>query len=368
MKIGEFFIDLIVDSSKGELTVGDLVTKMGQLEAATVGAVGVVFELASKLASFTDVSIRSALGLEEYATLTGESAQELQKWQRVAEQAHVSGDAVTNTLKHLSASIAEVARGGAGGLKPLVDALGIDLTGKGPTQILDAIRKSQVFAALPARQKTDLLTKVGIDPMLANVFKLTDAEFKKAADLVEGISEHGQEQFLKMSTALTQIGMIAKQLTIDIAEWDASAFLGTLQTILGTLNQIRAWFKEDIKQTSDDQVQMFDLAMRPLSEKSKGIWSDLFKYIASGQALIDNRFETPKTQNVAFAGYPASFAGLSNAAVTAPAEKKTEVHINNNFNGVQTPDAIQRAAEKAFDRKWAQKLSDNGQVLGGGPL
>lgn len=358
MKLGEFFIDLVVDSSSGELTVGNLVTKMGQLEAASVGAVGVLFELGAKLASFTDISIRSALGLERYATLTGNSTLELQKWQRVAEQAHVSGETVEKTFVGLSAALTEMRLTGGGGLLPLATRLGVDLSGKTEGQILEAIRKSRKFQSLSAAERTFVLGKVGIDPMMANVFKLTDAEFKKSEGMVEGMSEHGQEQFLNMATALSKISLMAKQLTIDVAEWDATAFLGTLEAITNTLIKMREMFKE-FKKTPDSQVEIFDAFRHPLAPKSKTWWEDILRAMPTslGSFIYNTSPELLRE--------PAPRELMTPEKKIEPI-KTQDIKIENHFNGMYTPEELTTAVIRGSESVRDKMLAENGRVLGGG--
>lgn len=364
MKLGEFFIDLIVDSSKGELTVSDLVTKMGELEVATIGAVGALFQIGAKLAGFTDISIKTALGLEEYATLTGESTDALQRWQRVAAHANVSGEAVSKTFMGLSSSIAAMNRGGGTGrLQPLIDILGINPSGKSPEQILQFIQHSKRFAALSNKAKTDLLEAAGIAPMLANVFKLSSTEFEKQGGLVEGMSKESVDKFSNIAGVLADISSIAKQIAMDIATWDAGPLLGVLNKIIEAFKAIKEYTKENITQTSDSQVKLFDMAVRPISREGRSAWSDLFQYITSGQAVSDNRLSTPQVQGMV-AGYPQSYAGAISSATPAPAAPNTvTVNHTQNFKVGHDAEEIRRAARDGAKEVFDTHLSKTGTVI-----
>jgi hypothetical protein len=365
MKLGEFFIDLVVDSSKGELTVSNLVGKMGELEAATVGEIGVLVELANKMAGFTDSAIKASLGLKDYNTITGGNTMELQKWMRVAEHVQVSGDAVTSTFKSLSASIAEMQMTGKGKLLPLAERLGLNLGGKDAGQILDAIRKSQEFQKLPNAQKTLLLGEVGIDPMLARVLELTSKQFNDIGNQFAGISEKGQKQFFKMSTMLTDISHAAHQVGIDIAEWNAGGMLKTLQMVLNTLNAIQDWFNE-WKRDSDTRNKSFHKLAKPFSKEFNETSKDIFDFIKSGEAFPKEKYVPGKDHMFdLMTGYtPEGRLKSERPAAT----EKVEVHNHISFNGVQTPEAIRRAAETVFTTEWSKKLIQNGQVLSSGEV
>lgn len=366
MKLGEFFIDLVVDSSKGELTVGNLVGKMGELEVATVGEIGVLVELANKMAGFTDSAIKASLGLKDYNTLTGGSTMELQKWVRVAEHTQISGDAVTSTFKSLSASIAEMQMTGKGKLLPLAERLGISLAGKDAGQILEAIRKSREFQKLPNAQKTLLLGEVGIDPMMARVLELTSKQFNEIGDQFAGISKKGQEQFFKMSTMLTDISHGAHQVAIDIAEWDAGPILKGLKAVLETLNSIKAWFDE-WKRDADTRNKSLSKLGHPLSKEFNDTSKDLFNFIKSGQAFPKETYIPGKDHMLdLMTGYKPE--SLRSGKLERATPEKVEVHNHISFNGVQTPEAIRKAAETVFSTEWSKKLVQNGQMLSSGEV
>lgn len=366
MKLGEFFIDLVVDSAKGELTVGNLVGKMGELEVATVGEIGVLVELANKMASFTDSAIKASLGLKDYNTLTGGNTMELQKWVRVAEHFQVSGDAVTSTFKSLSASIAEMQMTGKGKLLPLAERLGLNLTGKNAGQILEAIRASKEYQKLSNAQKTLLLGTVGIDPMVARVLDVSKAEADKVGNQFAGISEKGQKQFFKMATMLTDISHAAHQLGADIAQWNAGPMLRSLQAVLNTLNSIKAWF-EDWKRDEDTRNKSFKKLGHPFSKEFNETSKDIFDFIKSGQAFPKETYVPGKDHMLdLMTGYKPE--SLRSGKLERATPEKVEVHNHISFNGVQTPEAIRKAAETVFSTEWSKKLVQNGQMLSSGEV
>lgn len=364
MKLGEFFIDLIVDSSKGEITVSDLVTKMGELEVATIGAVGALFQIGAKLAGFTDVAIKTALGLKDFSTLTDENTDSLQKWERVAAHAHISGDAVVSTFRGLSSAIATMNRGGGTGrLQPLIDMLGLNPSGKSAEEILKFIQHSSRFAALSNKAKTDLLEAAGIEPLLATIFKMPDEEFNRIGGLVDGMSKDSVEKFSHMASALSDISSIAKQIALDIAAWDAGPFLAVLNSIIGAFKEIKQFTKENVTTTSDSQVKAFDMAVRPISREGKSAWADMFRYIMSGEALADNRLETPRVQGM-IAGYPQEYYGaISSATPSAPAQKNVTVNHTQNYKVGADLEDVRRVSREGAREVYDTHLSETGTVL-----
>lgn len=354
MKIGEFFIDLVVDTASGELTVGNLVTKMGELEVASVGTLGVLIELSEKLASFTDTAIKSSLGLKDYTTLTGDNSMELQKWVRVAEHVQVSGEAVTSTFKSLRESITELHATGQGKLLPLAQRFGLDLSGKdlSPEKILEALRASKEYQQMTNAEKTLWLAKVGIDPLIARELDLVKSQFEGIGTEFSGISEKGQKKFFEMAMLLTDIHHFAQQIIIDIAEWDADPILRTLHSVVDALREMRTLLNEFKKDTA---AEFFHYLVEPKNDDMKVPASQLFKTKESAQDML-----APTPYSVPEFKLPEQ--------PSAPAGKKIDITTHVTMNGYQTPEAIKRAAEEAFHHSWNQKFIQNGQVLNAGEV
>ncbi len=109
--IGEFFISIAIDSANGQATVGNLVQSFGELEIATVAEIALLWEMAVLLAQVTDAGMKASLAFEQFSMHTGLSAQELQKWQIVAQQSHASAEDVTGSVEALTKHLANLAIG-----------------------------------------------------------------------------------------------------------------------------------------------------------------------------------------------------------------------------------------------------------------
>src|SRR5690242_15933895 len=117
MKVGEFFVELLVDGAAGQVTVRDLAQGFGALEAATLGQVGALVALGVKLAQIADQAMTTATAFQMFETQTGLSAQKLQTWQIAAEQANVSAEAVAAGVSSLERNLAAI-RMGQGNIAP----------------------------------------------------------------------------------------------------------------------------------------------------------------------------------------------------------------------------------------------------------
>lgn len=288
MKLGEFFISLIVDASSGEVTVGNLVTKMGELEAATLGELGALFALSTKLAGMTDQSIKAAVGLEKYKTLTGDASGELEKWSGVAVQAHSSGELVQKTFMHISSSLQNMRANQPNALRPVVDYIRNfgDLSKfdpSKPAEFLKALRENADFMSKTPSQKKMLMDMIGIDPEILLILNLTNKEFERLEENSSRMSEKGQKDFLSIATSLATIGQVAHQIGIEITEWDAPLLKASLDFIINKLEGIKAWYK-GFKVTSDAEVDAFETFRDAAStDKSRNKWGDIFSYMFGAQ-------------------------------------------------------------------------------------
>lgn len=285
MKLGEFFIDLFVDSANGELTVGNLVTKMGELEATTLGALGILAEFAKHLAAMTDASINASLSLQDMNTLTGVNTQELQKWIRVAEHLNVPVENVLSTFKNLSSALAQFKTTGDGPLLALVRFFHIIPSKnslKTVQDILEAIRKSKTYQGLPEDQKTLLLGKIGIAPLMARELNLTANQFDTIGNKLEGISAAGQQNFIEMASILSDIMADIKQVGTYISELDAAPILAALREGRELMDAIVEAFKYLQKGTAT-----IEMLVNP-KEGIKHIFGDILKSVLLGGGSLES--------------------------------------------------------------------------------
>ena len=190
--IGEFFVTLGV-TGNAVTTVKDLVSKFGDLEAITAAELGGLSAMAAKFYAISEAAYDTAAAFKLFETRTGLSSQELQRWQIVAEQMNVSGQAVAQSVEALQHRITDI-RLGYGNIKPF-QLLGLDPTGMNPFQLLDALRQRlQHFSPAMA---TNILGQLGLSPDMLAVLRLSDAEFQKIVGSEIGMTKKQEEAFLE---------------------------------------------------------------------------------------------------------------------------------------------------------------------------
>ena len=98
-KVGEFFIDLVVDAATGNLSVKQLTSAIGELEVASLGTAFGIEKVVEKLARLAEASIDAATEFINFTATTGGSWQELQKWQLAAKKFPGASEAMVGTFK-----------------------------------------------------------------------------------------------------------------------------------------------------------------------------------------------------------------------------------------------------------------------------
>lgn len=336
MKLGEFFIDLVVNAGSGELTVKNLVSQMGELEAATVGEIGALFELGVRLAAVADHSIKSALGLEEYASRTGESTVKLQEWQAAAEMAHVSAETVHKTFDNLSQGLESMKWGEPTGvLKGAVQILGIDPTGKDVYQVMDAI-SAELTRRYGKNQasKLHVLNMMGMGDML-RVLDMSKTERARAADDAYIMSVKQQKTYIDIDNKLIHIQRAAKNLAQVMVDWSAPRLLSTLTEALRLIKEIQSELQTGkgpvgkIAKTGKMSVEGWGMLLGLTGNKSVG------EMIGKGFSGLDELKTAARTQT----GWQATAAAIG-AAVFDPTGFFTQAP------GTPSPAAV--AASKVF--------------------
>lgn len=167
--VGEFFIDLFVDATKGELTIGGLVKSMGELEVASVGEITILATLAQKLNDITVETMHTAAAYVDLKSATGGSMQAFQEWKAMADVVG-EGEAVASTFQDISKSISDMIHLGSGSpLAGLFTKLQIPDLAKfpenAPEKILEAIRNSPIFQKMTTAEKLSTLGLAHLESM-----------------------------------------------------------------------------------------------------------------------------------------------------------------------------------------------------------
>lgn len=172
MKLGEFFVDLLVNSDQKELDdftqgVSELDKTLSQLKVAAV-------TLAIK--AFTDATVDAAVSVQNFTNQTGLLGERLQKWQVAAELSDITlgAEQVAQSIAGLEQNLAQIRLGG-GNVSPF-QLLGIDVADKNAFQVLEQVRSS--IQGLDSATATNLITQLGLTPQFINVLRLSRKEFE----------------------------------------------------------------------------------------------------------------------------------------------------------------------------------------------
>lgn len=232
--VGEFVLSLVVDAGKGEITVGNLVSKMGELEVASVGEIAVLGELATKLAEITDAAVKTALGLHEFEAKTGSNSEALQQWESAARHTAAGAGVVEKAFLGISEQLEDIQRFGltTGPIRNLVNTLkDVNFQGLSPAhpeELLKRIRDSAIFKKMSPADQFGILRHAGLGDML-ELMQMSQKEFQKYSKETTPMSEREIEKYRKIHDSMATIEAIAANIKRLIADWASDATLAFLQ-------------------------------------------------------------------------------------------------------------------------------------------
>ena len=129
------------------------------------------------LNKFVDNTLQNTIAMENFNTQTGLSVKKLQEWQRAAQLSNlsISAEEVSSSIAGLQRQIVELHQG-RGNAEPF-NNLNIQVggTGKDALEILEEVRASIVN--LDNATATNVIAKMGINPQMINVLRLSNQEF-----------------------------------------------------------------------------------------------------------------------------------------------------------------------------------------------
>jgi hypothetical protein len=237
MKIAELFVALGIQVEGG----GKLDDVDRALNRTALSGAKTALSMAALTASFLamlNASAKAAVALNNYATATGLSTDELQRWQRVAAATSVPVEEIATTLKGLQDTAAKIMFGGpASGLWGLLGITPHD----NPASVIDkariALGKMQNVGL--ARQ---LATQIGLSE---NMFRLLRASEEQLAEADKG-----------MLTTPKQIAALAKlSQAWGLFKYDLGAsrtqlfsrFAPDFERALKTMGNALRWFTDALK-------------------------------------------------------------------------------------------------------------------------
>ena len=214
MRIAEFFAEIGLKGDKvANMSLRDLIGSFGDLKAITVAELGALYQLGTEFAEMAKEAYSAAAALHNFEMRTGLSAQELQKWQIVAEQANVSAGSVTQAVDALSRASAAI-RLGQGNIAPF-QILGIS-PHQSAFKILEQLRSS--LRGMDRPMAVNLLGQLGIDASMINILSLTNKEFAVMAAQQEGIGAKTERAFLQGQLAITRFTQVVRYSGYSLVE------------------------------------------------------------------------------------------------------------------------------------------------------
>jgi hypothetical protein len=356
--IGEFFISLTVDAAEGALTVGDLVKRNGDsLEVATLGRNRASCSSSpSMLARVTGRRhARPRSGFAQFTMHTGLSAQELQKWQIVAQP--VPRRPLTTSpqsVESITKKMADMETGGTGGgalgalQRLFISPFGPDGRPKQAFQILDEIH-AKLGLIKTAGQQEAILGALGISPNLRETLLLSHDLFQKRADFVPGMTPEQEKQFDRLRQTFVEIHLLAKQIGNDIGAWVSGPIARVLEMLEVPLRGIPEWEKKGWKAWGDafERAREADAKAKTLGKGGLDFEDSVLGQLIFG---VQSKGTTPDLRLDALAPL---------ALPTPAAAGNTTIHKSDTYH-IQTndPEAVKTVIERHWDEVLGRKTVD----------
>ena len=248
MNIANLFarIGLKADQAKADNFLKSVKGIKMALGAAAIGAVG----FSAGIKKITDEAFNAAAAFKQFEAETGGSAQELQKWQAVANQTNNSAESVTASIKAIAANQEKI-KLGQGNISGY-QLLGIDPT-KDPFEVLEQLRTKT--AGLSQAMKKNALSQMGVSSELIQVLELTNEQFDEMAGNAFIIPQSSINALDKARASSQLLGNAAKYIKTQIA--------ANLAPSIEKLNKaISKWVKQNEDGIIKTIKQIFDWITR----------------------------------------------------------------------------------------------------------
>ena len=226
MKVGEFFVELGIDASKGSSTVKEFSLGLLGLKMSTLTVGKALYETAAFIKNSAVMSSNAAVSFQTFSNATGISAERLQSFQIIAKQANVSAEEAAGGEFNLQMALAALERG-AGNIEPF-QYLRISPQGNFES-ILDALRRKA--KTTDPTQFTAAISRMGLPSSFANIFKLGDAEFEAFKRTSMGMSEQVKNDTLEMTLAFNQLILKIKEFRYNLGGGTSGFFKNEISYI-----------------------------------------------------------------------------------------------------------------------------------------
>jgi hypothetical protein len=112
VKVGSFFIDLVVDAASGNLSVKQLVSALGELDVVSVGSVGIISKVTDTLYGMAKAAMGTAVELTTLRDIAGTDPKIVQQWEKAAARIGISTGTIARSIMAVNAIKGRVETGG----------------------------------------------------------------------------------------------------------------------------------------------------------------------------------------------------------------------------------------------------------------
>ena len=210
MQIASLFarIGLKTDEEKAK----SFVRAMNNAKATLVAVGAAVGTASAAIIKVTSDALDAAAAFKQFEVETGSSAQELQRWQAVAEQTNSSAEAVSAAIRAITSNQEQI-RLGQGNISGF-QLLGIDPR-QDPFQILEQLRERT--DGLSQAMKRNVLAQLGVGAGLLQTLELSNEQFDDLAGRAFIISPQAIETLAQTRASMNQAARGVEFLKAQIA-------------------------------------------------------------------------------------------------------------------------------------------------------
>ena len=192
MKLGEFVVSIIVDAAKGNLSVKELVTRFGELDAAAALGVGTLGKMAGAFEEISLNAIEAAISLSNFHAKTGLSTERLQRLQAAGKAVNISAEGMTASISNLQSQLNDLAvgkRGAIVGIIPFLAGAGLDISKKAMKDsyvMFDQLGK--LAEKMPKTKFETMMRSIGMSEMVP-FFQMDKSKRKELMDAAAVMNE-----------------------------------------------------------------------------------------------------------------------------------------------------------------------------------
>ena len=324
MKIGEFVLDLFVDATKGELTVGNLIKSIGSLSVVSVGQIAILQALADRLVAVSQAAMHTAESLTQYASATGGSTEQLERWQAAGRMVGATNEDVASSLASITAGLTGLKFGDSSPLLNLTKPLSMslkELKDYKPEQLLEKIRNNPFFKAMSSSEQRYVLDKAGLGRMHRLLTNreggISDKEFAQFAKDAGHMSKADVHQFEKMARQFQTIEDLANRIGLVVAGWFAPATMAFLQKEIQALREIADYLEK--ARPKEVGKMVLESAVNP----------DTYEDMLDGKGILGALFRPKKFAYDLIKDFQPVKPSADAAAPAQAAPKSTTIHQSN---------------------------------------